>query len=444
MKKGVVLAIIALFALSIAGTALAEPAGTINPFVDVPAKHWAYAAISQLQKAGIIDGYGDKTFRGDNTMTRYEMAVLVARAMSRVEMADKKNQETIEKLQKEFALELKKMGLRIAALEKKSDNAFWTGEARTRYSHDSKKDGAGQSRASTVLEERARLYIKGQINEGWAFYGRFETTQDLRQSSSSTASGTTNLNLSYVEGPVGGLKVSAGRVPYVPAYGLMADSVYNGVQVDFGKRNNLGFRLFYGRESKTGQVNDSTGKYIVSNDIYAPSAKQDTDLVGAELTVANGNTNVKGAYLEYTGRNATISKTTPAAKMWELGFDTKLSEDWTFKAVVGKSNAKSQNSARVIGLAYKNYDLKKANSYSYWLDYRHMERLATFNSTYNVDSIGNIFGGNDIHGIKGFEIGMNYVLDKNILLKALYLKGDATDKTKYVDDLFRLQVYMYF
>ncbi|HWQ61616.1 MAG TPA: S-layer homology domain-containing protein [Negativicutes bacterium] len=444
MKKGVVFAIIALFSLSIAGTALAEPAGTVNPFVDVPAKHWAYGAISQLQKAGIIDGYGDKTFRGDNTLTRYEMAVLVARAMSRSEMADKKNQETIEKLQKEFALELKKMGIRIAALEKKTDNAFWTGEARTRYSHDGKKDGTGQNRASTVLEERARLYIKGQINPGWAFIGRFETTQDLRQSSSSTASGTTNLNLSYVEGPVGQLKVSAGRVPYIPAYGLMADSVYNGVQVDFGKIGDLGVRAFYGRESKTGQVSDGAKKYIVSNDIYAPTAKQDTDLRGVELSVANGGTNVKGAYLEYTGQNATISKTTPAAKMWELGFDTKLAADWTLKAVVGKSNAQTQNNARVIGLAYKSYDIRKANSYNYYIDYRNLERLATFNSTYNVDSIGNIVGGKNIHGVKGIEFGMNYVLDKNILLKALYLKGEATDDTKYADDLFRLQVYMYF
>ena len=444
MKKSAVLVIIALFALAIAGTAAAAPAGTVNPYVDVPANHWAYAAVSQLQKAGIIDGYGDKTFRGDNTITRYEMAVLVARAISRADMADKKNQEVIEKLQKEFALELKKMGVRIAALEKKSDNSFWTGELRTRYSHEGRTDGSGNKSKTTALEERARLYVKGQITDKWAYIGRFETTQDLRQSSSSASSGTVNLNLSYIKGQVGSVKTSFGRLPYIPAYGLMADSVYNGIQLELGKAHELGVKVFYGRESKTGQVNDGSGKYIVSNDVYAPSAKQDTDLIGVELSVANGGTNIKGAYLAYNGRNAAISDSTPAAKMWEVGFDTKLTQDWTLKAAVGRSNAKAENNASVIGLTYKNYDLMKANSRNYYIDYRNIGRLAAFNSTYNVDSIGNIVGGKDIHGIKGFEVGMNYVLDRNILLKVLYLKGDATDGTTYADNLFRTQVMMFF
>lgn len=444
MKKSIVVILIALFTLTTAGTAMGKSAGTVNPFADVPANHWAYDAISQLQKAGIIDGSGDKMFQGDKTMTRHEMAVLVARALSRVEMADKKDQKTIEKLQKEFAQELKKMGVGITAPEKKSDNAFWTGEARIRYSHHDKKDGAGQKSTGTALEERARLYIKGQISNDWTYFGRFETTHNLRESSSSTASGSVNLNLSYLQGPIGGITTSAGRVPYIPAYGLIADSVYNGVQLDFGKFNNVGVKVYYGRESKTGQVNDGTAKYIVSNDIYAPAAKQDTDLFGVELAVANGNMNVRGAYLEYKGQNGTISDTTPTAKMWEVGFDTKLNQDWTLKAVAGRSNAKSENTAGVVGLTYKDYDIKKANSYSCYVDYRKIDRLATFNSTYNVDSIGNIVGGSDIHGIKGFEVGINYVLDKNILLKTIYLKGDATDGTPFTDNLFRTQVYMYF
>ncbi|MDL2281141.1 S-layer homology domain-containing protein, partial [Selenomonadales bacterium OttesenSCG-928-I06] len=40
--------------LSVAGTALAQ-----NPFNDVPQGHWAYDAVAQLEKDGLITGYGD-------------------------------------------------------------------------------------------------------------------------------------------------------------------------------------------------------------------------------------------------------------------------------------------------------------------------------------------------------------------------------------------------
>ena len=69
MKKSIILTLALVFVLGIAGTAFAA-----NPFVDVPAKHWAYDAVAKLAQAGIVDGYGDGTFKGDKTMTRYEMA----------------------------------------------------------------------------------------------------------------------------------------------------------------------------------------------------------------------------------------------------------------------------------------------------------------------------------------------------------------------------------
>ena len=56
-------------ALGICGTAMAA-----NPFSDVPAGHWAYAAVAKLAAAGVVDGYPDGTYKGDRTMTRYEMA----------------------------------------------------------------------------------------------------------------------------------------------------------------------------------------------------------------------------------------------------------------------------------------------------------------------------------------------------------------------------------
>ena len=50
-----------------------------GPFSDVPADHWAYRAVNHLQQEGIIVGYPDGTFKGDNLFTRYEMAMVIAR-----------------------------------------------------------------------------------------------------------------------------------------------------------------------------------------------------------------------------------------------------------------------------------------------------------------------------------------------------------------------------
>ncbi len=58
--------------------AFAAPAFA-GPFSDVPADHWAYRAVNHLQQEGIIIGYPDGTFKGDNLFTRYEMAMVIAR-----------------------------------------------------------------------------------------------------------------------------------------------------------------------------------------------------------------------------------------------------------------------------------------------------------------------------------------------------------------------------
>ena len=45
-----------------------------GPFADVPADHWAYAAVKTLQDAKIVIGYPDGTYGGRRPMTRYEFA----------------------------------------------------------------------------------------------------------------------------------------------------------------------------------------------------------------------------------------------------------------------------------------------------------------------------------------------------------------------------------
>ena len=65
--------------------ACAAPAIAQGPFNDVPTDHWAYDAVNELQRAGIVIGYPDGTYGGKRAMSRYEFAVAIARLLPMVE-----------------------------------------------------------------------------------------------------------------------------------------------------------------------------------------------------------------------------------------------------------------------------------------------------------------------------------------------------------------------
>ncbi|HQE04600.1 MAG TPA: S-layer homology domain-containing protein, partial [Bacillota bacterium] len=53
-----------------------------GPFADVPENHWAYEAVKQLAAYGLIEGFPDGTYKGQEPMTRYQMAIVIARLLS--------------------------------------------------------------------------------------------------------------------------------------------------------------------------------------------------------------------------------------------------------------------------------------------------------------------------------------------------------------------------
>ena len=53
-----------------------------SPFADVKPTHWAYQAVTELQAKGIIKGYPNGYFQGQRTLTRYEFAVALQRALA--------------------------------------------------------------------------------------------------------------------------------------------------------------------------------------------------------------------------------------------------------------------------------------------------------------------------------------------------------------------------
>ena len=242
MKKSLVLAM----AMALGVTASAYAA---NPFSDVPAGHWAYDSISKLAAAGVIEGYGDDTFRGDRLMTRYEMAQIVAKAMAKG--------ANVDKLAAEFADELDALGVRVAALEKKSDNVRITGQFR--YHYESYKNDGVKGHSNKL---RTRLTFTGKVNDNWNYVGLIENQQDLTDN---TGNEGTNFQRAFLEGRLGGVKVTAGRLNQNLVEGEVYGTRMDGIDIKYGKKIRLG--AYYGKPTNIGATatyaeKDAAGKWV--------------------------------------------------------------------------------------------------------------------------------------------------------------------------------------
>lgn len=162
-----------------AAPAMAAASDTL--FNDVPTDHWAYGAVEQLAKDGILTGYSDKSFQGDKTITRYEMAQIVANARTHMQKADAPDQELIDKLSDEFRDDLDALGVRVTRLEKKQENVRVTGSFAQEYER-AKHEGITNSDGSTVSphwRKELKLNLDADVPKtALTFHGTFTTQMD--------------------------------------------------------------------------------------------------------------------------------------------------------------------------------------------------------------------------------------------------------------------------
>lgn len=114
------IALLLALCLALAGAVPAFAAG----FNDVPKDHWAYEAIRKLVEKGYMDGFADDTFRGRKVITRYEMAITLAKLLDRVRdietaggVLSEADAKEIKRLSGEFRKELADLGVKLQGLE---------------------------------------------------------------------------------------------------------------------------------------------------------------------------------------------------------------------------------------------------------------------------------------------------------------------------------------
>lgn len=158
-------------------TAAAFSVSAANPFADVEESSWGYRAVCRLSEEGVVAGYPDGTFRGDKNVTRYEMAEIIGKLLAARERLTAEQQETVDRLAKEYAAELQNLGVRVSELEKKKGNISFLTEIRVqgidRY------DNVYTGDKHYELGTRIRLNSFGQVNDRTTVYGQLETMIDM-------------------------------------------------------------------------------------------------------------------------------------------------------------------------------------------------------------------------------------------------------------------------
>ena len=378
-----------------------------NPFSDVPAGHWAYDSVNKLAAAGIVDGYGNGTFGGDRLMTRYEMAQIVAKAMAKG--------ANVDRLAAEFADELDSLGVRVAALEKKSDNVKITGEARFRYA-DSK--GKGNVADSYVGDLRSRIWITGQVNDDWSYTGMIQNIQDF--AGDYTGDEKTDFQRAYVQGKLGGMAVTAGRYNAFFADGNIYDNRADGVELSYGDKVKLSLAA--------GKATDEITK------LYVLEGTTGGNYAGGALSADFGAVNATAGY--YNFKDILQKDSGIDNAIWFVGAGTSFG-DFGLNAMYLKGDASYQghdldgldDDGYTVGLTWKGAEAAKAGSYGLFANYYDLGGQTYIAHTTDADTF-------DGEGFKGYGVGANYTGAKNMVFTAAYYdtksKLNSSDKDKII------------
>ena len=373
------------FAAIFAATAVlgVTTAFAANPFSDVTPDSWAYQAVSQLANAGIVNGYPDGTFKGQNNITRYEMAQMVAKAMANQDRANAEQQAMINRLADEFSNELNNLGVRVARLEDRVGNVKVTGDARLRY-----KDA---EHAKSKFDARARVQFNAKVNDRTDAVVRLTSGNFELGNSTTGGNADAQIDRAYVNHKFGErVSLKAGRFGQVVGGGLAFDGTFDGAQFNAGN-DKVNAQVAYG--------------YMVSGDATGLTKEENvTDLI------VNVNGKV-GKHAMVGGFYDRINQDDDVRNVYGFNADANFDKIWVGGEWL-KASSLEESQAWTAGVGYGNYDIKKQGTWGVKGQYFNAKENApiidtTYNHIYTTDA-------------KGWMATVDYALQNNVGLTANY------------------------
>ena len=416
MKKTLVSALAAAFVVGAAGTTFAAA----NPFSDVPRDHWAYDAVTQLAADGIVEGYGDGTYRGDRNITRYEMAQMTAKAMAKGDMSTS-DRALVDRLAAEFADELNNLGVRVSNLEKHADMVKWEGVLEytytsSRFENSARDTKSGKNRKKVNSDNLLfRLEPTAEVNDHWSVHARLEAETKMNKDSAwdvtedkASSDDRVSLKRAWAEGDYTNFNVKFGKLEmlsaeaYAKPGAIIFDREFSGAEVSFGK--DLQVKLQAGRMDGGDELgNDPAANYQ-----------------GAELQYNGRFTAGVGYYrMNSEGFAPMLKDRKHTMQIWGLNAAYRFDKNSFLSAAYAHSKdfhmvmADSMpNKSYQVTYEYKGAEPDDKGSWGAYVSYRQLAGASVAPT-----------GDGAMEGTRGIELGTEYTLFPNVVLSAKYFRG---------------------
>ena len=432
MKKTLVSALATALVVGAASTTFAAA----NPFSDVPRDHWAYDAVTQLAADGVVEGYGDGTYRGDRNITRYEMAQMTAKAMAKGDMSAS-DRALVDRLAAEFADELNNLGVRVSNLEKHADMVKWNGKLEYTYTserrdHELTYDEKKRDNKNVFV---FRLEPTAEVNNHWTVNARLDASSSMKHDAGEVDDTDTKVSLkrAWAQGDYDKFQVKLGKMEllsseaYAAPGAIVFDGEFSGAEVTFGK--DLQATLQAGRFNLDGTYSskafDLDAELQKDGDSYDREKTANYQHIGLQY---NKNNFVAGLGYYRLGSEAFKDITKNGKEkmnIWaaNLGYhfdkNSFLSGAYANNSSIdGSDGGNKWKKSYQVSFDYKGAESEDKGSWGAYVAYRHLG-LASVNATQD----------GALWGTKGVEIGTNYTLWKNVILSAKYFKGKTLEKS---------------
>ena len=400
MKKTLVSALTTALVVGAASTTFAAS----NPFSDVPAGHWAYDAVAQLAADGVVEGYGDGTYQGDKTITRYEMAQMVAKAMAKNPRGTDK--ALVDKLAAEFSDELNNLGVRVANLERNADMVKWNGKAEYTIARHVVEHSAADDHTDNFL---FRLEPSAEVNSNWHVNARLDANVNAAKDEGDD--GDVKLKRIWAQGDYDNFSVKLGKFAPIDDDSVF-DTTFSGAEVSFGNKVKGvigGGRLHNNSEEPFGGL---LAGAKASNYYYAGVNYANDKLMGG----------VDFHHMSFRDLPGTNNY-----REWLVKGSYRFDKNTMLGGYYAKSNVDDySDKSASVEFDYKGAEQENQGTWGAWVAYRHLGLGATPFSTFDALQANE----------KGWEIGGNYTFFKNIVGTLRYGNGKKINGNNDVHTYF--------
>lgn len=377
-----------------------------NPFVDVPSNHWAYDAVAQLADDGVIVGYGDDTFRGDRNITRYEMAQMVARAMTKKDLTIK-DKALLDRLEAEFADELASLGVRVSNLERNADFVKWNGQLRYTYTSVRPEDESKINDNKLLF----RLEPSAEVNSNWHVKARLDANLNVADDEKDSE---VRLKRAFTEGNFKTWNVKLGKMglnsaeSYQASGALVFDKEFSGAEVSWP--GTLSLKVQAGRlnlEDAYKGVNSG----LTHNDI--------ANYYGAEFQYQKKKLNAGVAYYRLNSSDLVSLTSKNKLNVWAGNLGYRFNKNVALNgAYANNPDATSYKKSYQASFEYKGVNPADNGSWGAYASYRYLGNASPY-----ATSDGALISS------KGLEFGAAYAPFKNVVLSAKYFNGRELEKS---------------